>query len=128
VFDRYLLVSPSIWWDGAIGLRFEQEWAQQHQDLPVRVFLGVGAQEQLIADTWLNEQGSAEALQHARQVDNVRTLGAQLQDRGYPGLRLDAVVFEGEYHFSVFPAAVTRGLLALYTEDPGEQPERVMRY
>jgi uncharacterized protein len=117
VFDRYLLVSPSIWWDGAIGLRFEQEWAQQHQDLPVRVFLGVGAQEQDIADVWLNERASAEALEYARLVDHVRTFEAHLQDRGYPGLRLDAVVFEGEYHFSVFPAAVTRGLLALYSED-----------
>ena len=117
VFDRYLLVSPSIWWDGAIGLRFEQEWAHQHQDLPVRVFLGVGAQEQVIADMWLNERASAEALEYARQVDHLRTLGAKLQDRGYPGLRLDTAVFEGEYHLSVFPAAVTRGLLALYTED-----------
>lgn len=117
VFDRYLLVSPSIWWDGAIGLRFEQEWAHEHQDLPAQVFLGVGAQEQVRANVWLNERASAEAVEHARLVDNLRTLGAHLHDHGYPGLRFDTVVFEGEYHFSVFPAAVTRGLLALYTED-----------
>jgi predicted alpha/beta superfamily hydrolase len=113
-FDRYLLVSPSIWWDDRVVLRYEEAWAQTHTDLPADLFLAVGEHEQGVGGTWLNESFSAEALRLLRQVDNFRELVGRLRSRGYPSLRLEAAILPDEYHLSVLPAAVTRGLLALF--------------
>ncbi|MPZ14975.1 MAG: hypothetical protein GEU73_11230 [Chloroflexi bacterium] len=113
-FRRYLIVSPSIWWDDRVLRRYEEQWAKEHTDLSASLFLAVGQNEQMMGGTWRNESFPTEALQVLRQVDNVRELTDKLRVRGYPSLSVESVVFEGEYHLTVFPAAVTRGLLALF--------------
>lgn len=41
-FARYLVISPSLWWDQARIFKDEEAWAAAHGDLPAKVFL-VGA-------------------------------------------------------------------------------------
>lgn len=115
VFDRYLIVSPSVWWDGRVILRYEQTWAEEHDDLPACVFLAVGRNEQAAGGGWKNEGFPDEAITAVRQVDNCRELCARLDGRHYPGLSLEFVLLDGEYHLTIGAAATTRGLSWLFS-------------
>jgi predicted alpha/beta superfamily hydrolase len=115
-FNRYLVVSPSIWWDGRILLQYEEAWANSHRDLPARVFLAVGGQEQEPGGGWKNEAFPDEAIAAVQQVTNLKELSSRLSGRGYRSLELETVVLEGEYHLTVPAAALTRGLLWLLSE------------
>lgn len=112
-FRRYLVISPSLWWDDRVILRHEQAWAENHDDLPARVFVGVGRGEQAAGGGWKNEGFPDEAIAALRQVDNCRELCDRLGARKYPALGLDTVVLDGEYHLTVTAAAITRGLISL---------------
>jgi len=65
---------------------------------------------------WLSEGFSNEIIAWFRQVANFRAFTRRLKARQYPGLQLDAVVFPEEYHMTVYPAAVARGLVKLFAK------------
>lgn len=50
-----------------------------------------------------------------RQVDNCRELCKQLAGRRYPSLTMESAVLDGEYHLTVGAAAITRGLISLFS-------------
>lgn len=96
-FQRYVAISPAIYWgDGHVFAR-EADYADTATDLPARLFLGAGTLEEA---------------HDARQgfVSNIYQLEARLRRRAYPSLDVKLRAFDGETHMSVFPAAVTRGL------------------
>jgi predicted alpha/beta superfamily hydrolase len=95
-FQRYLAGSPFFHYDDRVIFRFEEEFAVAHEDLPVKLFLAAGGLE---GDARLSALSEMETLLRSRQ---------------YPGLSLETVVFEGENHFSVIPATISRGLRILY--------------
>ena len=104
-FDRYIVGSPSIWWDEKITVHFEEEYAAGHTDLPAEVFMSVGLLEE---DPEVPESATA------AMVTNVREMAERLNSRGYPGLRLTTHFFEGETHLSVLPLNLSWGLRTLY--------------
>ena len=114
-FRRYLVISPSLWWDDRIILRHEQAWADNHDNLPARLFIAVGGREQASGGGWKNQGFPDEAIAAVRQVDNCRELRARLDARQYPSLTLECVVLDGEYHLTVGAAAITRGLISLFS-------------
>ena len=119
-FARYLLISPSIWWHDRVILSHEQAWADDHADLPARVFVAVGGDEQAPGGGWKNENFPDEAIAAARQVDNCHELCTRLQARNYPSLTINSVILDGEHHLTVAAAAITRGLISLFS--PGNIP------
>jgi hypothetical protein len=100
-FRRYVTVSPSLWWDDRLLFRQEGELAARTDDLAASVFLSVGALEE------------AES-RSARMVSNLEEMAEVLHGRGYPSLDLTHQVFADEGHLSVFPAAMSRGLRAVF--------------
>ncbi len=104
-FNRYVIGSPAIHHDNRITLTYESNYAVNHDDLPARVFMSVGAREEL--DDPLIDPSF-------QFVTNVKTLAKTLQERRYPGLQLTTHVFEDETHFSVIPATFSRGLRAVF--------------
>ena len=114
-FRRYLAVSPSLWWDERLPLGWELAHAKSHEDLRARLFLAVGSEEERPGGGWLSENFSDEIIAGFRQVSNFRALVRQLKSRRYPGLQFESVIFPGEYHMTVYPAAVARGLVDLFT-------------
>ena len=114
VFSRYLVVSPSLWWDDRLPLAWEQDCASANRDLAARVFMAVGAREEAPGGGWLSEDFSDELIAWFRQVTNFRTFARRLRSRDYPSLHLTSVVFASEYHMTVYPAAVARGLVDLF--------------
>jgi predicted alpha/beta superfamily hydrolase len=116
-FSGYLLGSPSLWWDDGVAFIWEEAWARDHDDLRARVFLSVGADEQLAGSSWKNEGFPLEVLQRLKQVDNLTEMVERLQSRRYPSLTLTSAVFDGEFHLTAPAAALARGLLAVFDEE-----------
>lgn len=93
-FDRWVLASPSVWWDDRVVFALEAAQAATGADLPTRVFLSCADEDPAFGG-------------HRRFYD-------QLVARRRPGLRATWHHFEGETHQSVIPAALTRGLRQVF--------------
>jgi predicted alpha/beta superfamily hydrolase len=104
-FDRYVIGSPAIHHDNRVALKYEADYAANHDDLPARVFMSVGAREE--SDDPLIDPS-------LHFVTNVKTLDRTLQERNYPGLQLNTRVFESETHASVMLRTFGQGLRAVF--------------
>jgi len=104
LFDRYLAVSPSYWYDDRFIFALEERAAAELDDLPARVALFIGERENP---------------PHVRRpmVEDLRAFAHKLESRGYAKLVLSTEVFDDETHNSVFPVAITRGLRWLFSTD-----------
>lgn len=100
LFDRYLLASPSIWWDGRAILDVEEQVAAERDDLAAAVFLSAGSRE---------TRGMPEDM-----LTNVALCADRLEGRGYPSLRVDRAVLDGDDHSSSIGAAISKGLRSLF--------------
>ena len=102
MFARYLLASPSVWWDreeqgDGVMFRLEAEHAAAGGDPAVKVFMSMGEHE--------TDEYSPQARFHD-----------QFSARGYRNIDLTWHVFPGENHNTVVGPAVSRGLRALYAD------------
>jgi predicted alpha/beta superfamily hydrolase len=96
LFQRYIAVSPSLWYANRTALTMEEAAARSGIRPRARVFYAVGANENQIME------------------DDLAELVKKLRSRGIPGLQVTMRVYESETHNSVFPGAVTRGLLTVF--------------
>lgn len=104
LFKRYVVVSPSIWYANRIALTMEQAAADSGIRPDARVFFAVGALESSVMS------------------DDLTELYRRLRSRNNARLDMTLRMFEGERHNSVFPAAVTRGLLTVFDRQGREPP------
>lgn len=100
-FDKWLLASPSIWWDERSILSFEKAYAESHPDLQAKVIMTVGEQEAAMFDETFG------------MVRNAKSLTDTLNDRKYPNLGLINQVLPGEGHSSTIGASISFGLRML---------------
>lgn len=118
MFERYILSSPSLWYDDRVMLARERAYAAVHTDMRADVFLSIGSFETV--------NPSSSNKRYHRNNDMVRDLRkfeAQLRSRRYPGLRIESKVIDDEDHLTVYPAAITRGLMwALPAQPPSSAP------
>jgi predicted alpha/beta superfamily hydrolase len=112
-FARYLIISPSLWWDDASVFRDEADWAKTHGDLVAKIFLVAGDAEEQPGGGWGNIFSDDVGLP-LKQLSNLRELSQRLTDRHYAGLHLKTALIPGGRHITVFPAAVGLGLTELY--------------
>lgn len=94
-FSRWVLTSPSVWWDDRVIFEREAEQAATGADLPARVFLSMSEED---ASAGGGGFGGHDEFH------------AQLVSRGRPGLVCGWAQFPGETHTSVVAASVVRGL------------------
>jgi predicted alpha/beta superfamily hydrolase len=100
-FNRYIAVSPALWWRDRVVFEYEEEFADEHSDLPVKLFLAVGGLEE-------------EQYPDSRMVSNLKEFYQRLEDRNYAGLEMEMVVLEEETHHSVVPGAFSKGLRSVF--------------
>jgi predicted alpha/beta superfamily hydrolase len=91
-FSHYLIGSPSVWWDGQVILRHEEESAVAREDLPANVFLAVGGGE---PDFMLSD---------------MYAVAQRLRSHDYPGLSLTTHVVPDQSHKASVPSFVLTGL------------------
>ena len=109
-FARYLVISPSLWWDNDVIYREEEAWAQAHEDLRAKVALVGGADEESPGGGWHNNLAE-EVMMKLKLVTHLRTLRDRLQGRNYPGLSLNMRLIPQGRHITLFPNAVSLGLV-----------------
>jgi predicted alpha/beta superfamily hydrolase len=102
LFKRYVIVSPSLWYSNRIALTMEEAAYAAGMKPNARVFFAVGSAE--------NQPANNRAM-----VDDLSELVEKLKSRNNPRLVLRYRVYDGETHNSVFPGAVTRGLLTVFS-------------
>ena len=123
-FKRYVISSPSLWWDRKVSFEFEKEYAKANKDLPATVFLSVGALENT-AELQKSASRYPEQLRKAMEeyyakagppemVELLDPFANALRGRRYPGLKLSTHVFPDETHTSVASAIVNRGLRVVF--------------
>jgi predicted alpha/beta superfamily hydrolase len=95
LFHYYLLISPSLWWDEKLAFNWEDEYAQSHDDLPVRIVLTSGERE-----------GSGK--------EEVSLMNEKLSGRAYESLNLETIYTQGDNHYMTFPAAFAKGINAIF--------------
>jgi hypothetical protein len=122
-FSAYGIGSPSVWWGGRAVLETESQYAMNHDDLPARVFIGIGGMENPAGDLhaikWLPEEKRPAAYQEAEadtvdMVADTAVLASRLERRHYPGLKLEHRTFPGEYHTTTIPSNLSGALRSLF--------------
>ena len=99
LFNRYLLLSPSLWYDDSLLLR-DVETTDLHFD-PTRLYMASGRLEPRIDDL------------HLELVETLRRRNPQ-------HLAIESEVLENEIHRTLFGAAFTNGLRDLYAPEVQE--------
>ena len=97
LFRGYIAGSPIVVYGNRFALKQEADYARQHRDLPVRVFLAVGELEDIVRP-----------LQDFSRI---------LQGRGYASLQLETRLIQGEKHASNKPETYNRGLRFIFQDD-----------
>jgi predicted alpha/beta superfamily hydrolase len=104
-FQRFIAGSPSLWWDGGVTFRHEEEYAATHRALRGRVFFSIGE---------LEEQNPE--IYWGHMVTDLQRFVEAVEARQYEGLEYESHLFEDETHTSVIPATISRGLRYIYPE------------
>jgi uncharacterized protein len=115
VFRSYIIASPSLWWDNDAIFALEERYAQAHDDLAATVYFGIGADEThegrlREAQNMPPDQQAKTGARYIDMVADMTRLTARLQHRRYPALNLRTEIFPGEFHITVPPLALSRGL------------------
>jgi predicted alpha/beta superfamily hydrolase len=107
MFSRYVLSSPSLWYDRKVMFTREKDYAATHKDMKADVFFAVGGLERPCG------KGAAtggRCNKHVDMVADLRAFDAALRSRRYPGLRTQVHVYDGFDHLSVYPDMMTDAL------------------
>lgn len=124
-FRRYILSSPSLWWDSRYIFDLESQYADTHNDLDATVFIAAGGHERKEYGEKMIERAPPRMRQAtedfkallgdgAQMVEVVEPFVAQLNARNYESLNLTLHIFPEETHSSTPPMAVSRGLRVVF--------------
>jgi predicted alpha/beta superfamily hydrolase len=132
-FQRYVIASPSWWWNNYEIWRWESEWARNHSDLKASVFACFGGLEtatehrEIAVRALTHTTGDGKAAIEAtiarsdqcgwmQGAELIPRFQATLERRRYPGLRLTTMVFPDELHESVATLGYSRGLRSTFDD------------
>jgi uncharacterized protein len=101
LFQKYLIVSPSIWFGQRYLLKAENGFSKTNRSLKARVYTSVGGDEP------------------AYFVEDWKRLNQQVLDHQYAGLEMKTDWLDHENHRSVSPRAFTNGLRYLFQTSAG---------
>jgi len=101
LFSKYFIGSPSIHFKDGITFDYELNYASNHSDLEADVFISAGELEEMTSQ-------------------NIKKMVELLSSRNYENLILKMVIFENEGHVTCYPAAMSRGLVELFSNEDDE--------
>lgn len=101
-FQRYIIGSPSAYWDDSVIFQYEESYSAKHKSLPARVFISAGQMEAIYEPAF------------AGMLSNAAKLTEILTSRQYEGMEIISHVFSNETHYSVIPATFSRGLKEVF--------------
>lgn len=92
LFNKYVIVSPSVWYADKYLLQVEEGFAKNQQKLDADVYLAVGS------------------LESERMLSDTDSLLNQIRNHKYANFNFKNETLQSETHNSVFPSAVSTGL------------------
>ena len=102
-FNKYIIGSPALHASDRLVMKMEEEYAKDHKDFPVSVYLAVGGAE-------INNMAMA-----AWEIVSAPVLLAErLRIRQYPSLQLKGKVYEGRNHLDVLPLIIMDGIQVVW--------------
>jgi len=107
-FTRYVIGSPSIFWDPPLCFDYEAHYAAEHDDLDATVFLSAGGAEHVLSPAF--DPGMTANFAKADTKAHTVRMGGLLASRKYPSLKLKTLIFPEETHFTVVYALIPHGL------------------
>jgi hypothetical protein len=102
LFNRYVIVSPSLWFDNGLMLRVEGQQGLR-RSTQAQAYFAIGSRE-------------TQATTGAPMVQQLEQFTKKLEAQRNSGLRVTLDVRDGETHESIFPGAVTRGLETVFED------------
>ena len=99
-FNRYIIIAPPLYWDNEIMFDYEHGYAQKHSDLHVRLYLGVGTEDESL---------------ELPAVSNLMRFHTILKSRNHEGLDMKLDLISGESHKSSIIPAGQRGMIAVFS-------------
>ena len=111
IFQRYIVGSPSLGIGQGVLFNMEKEYATQHRELPVKLFLGIGEEEEHASFS------RASYLDTIVSVSNYFRFSAIIEDRGYRDLKFSKKLFEGYGHTDVVGPIISMGLKNVFAKD-----------
>ena len=117
MFDRYILSSPSLWWDNEYVFELERSQALTGQSLDTSAVIGIGSLE---TDAGRRAEGvnlpqghpAKPPSGHLDMVDDARRFSSQVSGRD--GLDLHHVEAAEEFHATVPPVVLNQALRYFY--------------
>ena len=106
LFNRYLIVSPSLWYADRMILAREEALRTTRLPRRTTAYLAVGS--------WEEQPQTG-----GHMVSELERFAGQLAARGDPNLVVKHRVFEDETHASIFPAAFSTGIRHLFLPTAG---------
>ena len=97
LFYGYVAASPAVSWDTDFSFKQEKKFAENHKNLPARLFISVGDIEDL--------------------TQPVREFMQIVKSRNYKGLKVEMRILEGERHAGNKPEAYNRGLRFMFANE-----------
>ncbi|MBN2017170.1 MAG: WG repeat-containing protein [Candidatus Cloacimonetes bacterium] len=95
LFNRYILISPSFWWDDTMIFDNEKDFSQNNDELQAQVFLSLGAKEY-------------EDFMFVKKFNDI------INTRNYKGLLTEYKTIPGEEHTSTFAPAFVIGIQSIF--------------
>lgn len=111
VFQRYIVGSPSLGIGQGVLFNMESEYAKKHKELPVKLFLGIGEEEEH------SSFSPASYLDTIVSVSDYFRFAAIIEDRGYRNLKFSKKLFEGYGHTDVVGPIISMGLKNVFAKD-----------
>ena len=102
MFDRYIIVSPSLWWDNGSMLKRRMNLPGRTEIPPVQVYVGVG------------KEGLTPGKQPRVMEDDARSLAEKLKGIGHPALKVFFDYLPAEDHASISHQAVSNAFRLLH--------------
>lgn len=99
LFQNYIIGSPSIWYKDKYVTSLLKKYAENHTDLPVKLYISVGSLEEEI---------------NAGMVRNMLEFTSILKSKNYKNLLLKTDIIENETHQSSPGVCFLHGLLFLF--------------
>ena len=97
MFKYYIIISPSLFWNGNSILKTESDYFVKHKELNKTVYMAYGSQDD---NDWV--------------IGPTTELIRVIQEHKYESLNFITQVFKGETHISVYPVALTHGLKTIF--------------
>jgi uncharacterized protein len=96
LLNGYIASSPLVTYAGRFAFQQEAEYAENHTDLPARLFVGVGELEDIVYP--------------------VKEFTQMLDGRNYLWFEMEVRVIEGDGHVSNKPEIYNRGLRFIFSK------------